>query len=257
MWFASIWIFTLKLPWMLGADFFLRHLLDGDPASNTLSWRWVAGLHTKGKTYLARPENIERFTNGRFNPEGQLASFAEPLVEIEGDLETSKLPQTGLTPNQPFFLLVHEDDCLPENLLRNRQKPDGVFGVTTTSFRSPLAVDDKVKVFAKRAVANGIDRSNFEPILFEDNWTDFLVQSCVSSGIKNIVTAYMPVGPNADALSKARATLNQAGITVTQIIRPWDRTTWPYANRGFFKVKKKMSRILDALKENDTQGELL
>ena len=49
MWFASIWIFTLRLPWVLGADFFMRHLIDGDPASNTLSWRWVAGLHTRGK----------------------------------------------------------------------------------------------------------------------------------------------------------------------------------------------------------------
>ncbi|MGY3448871.1 FAD-binding domain-containing protein [Bradyrhizobium sp. USDA 4353] len=39
MWFASLWIFTLRLPWRLGADFFLRHLLDGDPASNTLGWR--------------------------------------------------------------------------------------------------------------------------------------------------------------------------------------------------------------------------
>jgi deoxyribodipyrimidine photo-lyase len=68
MWFASIWIFTLKLPWVLGADFFYRHLIDADPASNTLSWRWVAGLHTKGKTYLARPENIEKFTKGRFRP---------------------------------------------------------------------------------------------------------------------------------------------------------------------------------------------
>ena len=37
MWFASIWIFTLRLPWALGADFFLRHLLDADAASNTLS----------------------------------------------------------------------------------------------------------------------------------------------------------------------------------------------------------------------------
>lgn len=50
MWFASIWIFTLKLPWQLGAQFFYKHLLDGDIASNTLSWRWVGGLHTKGKT---------------------------------------------------------------------------------------------------------------------------------------------------------------------------------------------------------------
>ena len=36
MWFASIWIFTLDLPWELGAEFFLKHLYDGDSASNTL-----------------------------------------------------------------------------------------------------------------------------------------------------------------------------------------------------------------------------
>ena len=79
MWFASIWIFTLKLPWSLGAQFFMQHLLDGDVASNTLSWRWVAGLQTKGKHYLATAKNIEKFTKGRFNPEGKLAEGATPL----------------------------------------------------------------------------------------------------------------------------------------------------------------------------------
>ena len=68
MWFASIWIFTLKLPWRLGADFFYRHLLDGDAASNTLSWRWVAGLHTRGKPYAARADNIATYSGGRFTP---------------------------------------------------------------------------------------------------------------------------------------------------------------------------------------------
>ena len=93
MWFASIWIFTLRLPWQLGADFFYRHLLDGDPASNTLSWRWVAGLHTKGRTYLARASNIARFTNGRFNPTGQLSSEAAPLSEASvGLLARFQLP---------------------------------------------------------------------------------------------------------------------------------------------------------------------
>ncbi|MFM8939492.1 MAG: FAD-binding domain-containing protein [Phenylobacterium sp.] len=80
MWFASIWIFTLRLPWALGADFFLRHLIDADPASNTLSWRWVAGLQTPGKTYLATRENIARFTEGRFAPSG-LATEAQALEE--------------------------------------------------------------------------------------------------------------------------------------------------------------------------------
>ena len=66
MWFASIWIFTLKLPWQLGAEFLLRHLYDGDAASNTLGWRWVAGIQTKGKNYLASEWNIKKFTNNRF-----------------------------------------------------------------------------------------------------------------------------------------------------------------------------------------------
>ena len=36
----------------------MENLLDGDPASNTLSWRWVAGIQTKGKHYLARKNKI-------------------------------------------------------------------------------------------------------------------------------------------------------------------------------------------------------
>ena len=63
MWFASIWIFTLKLPWQLGAAFFLEYLYDGDVASNTLSWRWVAGIHTKNKAYFASAENIQKYSS--------------------------------------------------------------------------------------------------------------------------------------------------------------------------------------------------
>ena len=58
-------IFSLKLPWQLGE--FLQHLYDGDAASNTLGWRWVAGVQTKGKHYIATEWNIKKFTNNRFN----------------------------------------------------------------------------------------------------------------------------------------------------------------------------------------------
>ena len=80
MWFASIWIFTLNLPWQKGAEFFMKHLFDGDPASNTLSWRWIAGLQTKGKHYLAQSWNISKFTNNRYQ-NVKLNENALPLID--------------------------------------------------------------------------------------------------------------------------------------------------------------------------------
>ena len=81
MWFASIWIFTLNLPWQLGANFFMEHLLDGDPASNTLSWRWVAGIQTKGKNYLARKSNITKYSNIIINNNIEINESAHPKIE--------------------------------------------------------------------------------------------------------------------------------------------------------------------------------
>ena len=92
MWYASIWIHTLKLPWTLGAEFFLRNLLDGDVASNTLSWRWVAGLHTVGKFYLAQKSNICKFTAGRLEVNIPLATCL---------LYTSPSPRDGLLSRMP------------------------------------------------------------------------------------------------------------------------------------------------------------
>ena len=45
---ASIWVFTLGLPWELGADWTFRQFLDGDAASNTLSWRCLAQVGSQG-----------------------------------------------------------------------------------------------------------------------------------------------------------------------------------------------------------------
>ena len=257
MWFASIWIFSLKLPWELGADFFLRYLLDGDPASNTLSWRWVAGLHTKGKTYLARPQNIERFTNGRFNPQGQLEIHAEPLTETEDGTLHQELPQSAAFPNSPFLLLVHEDDCNPESLLPKDASQLGVIGAIATSFRSSLDVDAKVVDFARAAVKDALTRCGSDMRTIEGEWAPALIAACEQNGVKNIVTAYLPVGPSAQALAKAEPELKRAGIVVSQIIRPWDSLIWPYANRGFFKVKKKIPKILQDLKHHDIQRQLL
>ncbi len=119
MWFASIWIFTLRLPWRVGADFFYRHLLDGDAASNTLGWRWVAGLHTRGKPYPADAQNIATFTAGRFTPRpADLAEVTEGLEATEPDGLPPVLPLRPVTaprPGLPTALLITDEDCRIED----------------------------------------------------------------------------------------------------------------------------------------------
>lgn len=211
-------------------------------------------MHTKGKTYLARPDNIERFTNGRFNPIGQLANHAEPLTEVDEMFSEVDFPQTHVMPCEKFLLLIHEDDCLPETLLPDGRKASGVIGVC---LRSSSTVDKKVEAFSKGAVSNALSRMVSENCVIEGNCGAALIAECEAQGIKNIVTAYVPTGPSQDTLRAAGAELERAGITVTQIIRPWDSCTWRYANRGFFKVKKKIAKILEDLEKNDIQGQLL
>lgn len=63
MWLASWLVHVRGVHWRAGADWFLEHLLDGDPASNHLSWQWIAGTFS-AKPYLFNRENLETFTSG-------------------------------------------------------------------------------------------------------------------------------------------------------------------------------------------------
>lgn len=58
MWFASFVIHFRKVGWKAGEKFFYRHLLDGDPASNALSWQWVASTFSH-RPYIFNQENIQ------------------------------------------------------------------------------------------------------------------------------------------------------------------------------------------------------
>lgn len=157
MWFASIWIFTLNLPWALGADFFLRHLLDGDPASNTLSWRWVAGIQTQGKTYLARPSNIRDFTEGRFAPEG-LAEMAVPLDAPPAPVRSAVPDSDSVMPTARTGLILHDDDLSPDFILDAGIAPIATAVITTRAALSPLAVAPHVTAFARSAAHDTVKR---------------------------------------------------------------------------------------------------
>ena len=250
MWFASIWIYTLGLPWQLGADFFLRHLVDGDPASNTLGWRWVCGLHTRGKTYLARVSNIANFTNYRFNPHGQLATNAPPLSE-DAIVHHRPPPPSDEEPRVPFGLLVTEDDCVPEEGLIDNA-PVAAIGLTSTNDRSVLPSSPLVYEFGKSAVLDALDRAGARwgcPTHFagDGDWADSVLEWCQQHKIKALVSAWLPVGPAAGRLALLEDRLKEEGITLSRVRRPFDDAAWPYAGRGYFKLKRQVPELLGRL----------
>ncbi len=245
MWFASIWIFTLKLPWVLGASFFLRHLVDADPASNTLSWRWVAGLQTKGKVYLATADNIARYTEGRFCPKG-LVTHAQAVHE-NSELDRVFLPTlpNNVSVGKTMLLLTSEDLC-PESLITLADSIVGIviapriegvwpWGSQASDFLNAAVRDTSLRVAAYYGCHAEVI-SSLDPQL--------VVEACVAAGAKQVITPYACVGPIADALGVLQVTLAKFGISLTQRRRLWDEQLWPYAKKGFFQFKEHIPTAL-------------
>jgi deoxyribodipyrimidine photo-lyase len=257
MWFASIWIFTLRLPWQLGAAFFYEHLLDGDPASNTLSWRWVAGLHTPGKHYLARAENIQKYTRGRFHPAGQLAERAPPLAAEATTVPMTQLPAPGAVNAARVGLLLTEEDLQAETWNHAAQ----VVGIAALpDHRS--ALDAPRSRFTARALADGLERAaaHFTAPLAAfcaapampaadaaATHAEQLVAWAQSLAVSEIVTAYAPVGPTADRLDVLELRLRAVGIRLVRLRRPWDTQAWPHAVAGFYKFKQAIPALIEGL----------
>ncbi|MFK7963813.1 MAG: FAD-binding domain-containing protein [Burkholderiaceae bacterium] len=247
MWFASIWIFTLDLPWQLGAWFFYQHLLDGDPASNTLSWRWVGGLHTVGKHYLAKPGNISRYTQGRFNPAHRLVTNAEPLPS-DGKPDPLPLEVCQPAPPAPCLLVITEEDCSPEQWML-AAKPAYIVGINPivpnqTQWRSKM-----VQAAAAAAISDAVRRCgehfgvDAAPALCSFADLPAIAQRV---NVQHLLTAYAAIGPTLDALNEFERTL-PATLELHREQRAFDQFVWPYAKSGFFGLKKRIPRLLREL----------
>lgn len=248
MWFASIWIFTFGLPWRIGADFFYRHLLDGDAASNTLGWRWVAGLHTRGKPYHAQPWNIAKFTAQRFTPhDHDIAQVVDSLEAQEPDGLPPVQPLRPLIPPQqcePTALLITDEDCLIENFDRSGFDIRASATLAGSHLRSPLAVSAGVSRFEEEALADAAARAGVSPVRLRADDPAVLAEWAAVAGVTQVVTPYLTRGPLHDWLARAAPLLATRGITVREWRRDWDNAIWPHATAGFFKVKQQLPRIL-------------
>jgi deoxyribodipyrimidine photo-lyase len=237
MWFASIWCFTLRLPWTLGADLFLHHLLDADAASNTLSWRWVAGMQTPGKHYVARAENIRRHTLGRFDPAGELDENPLPLP-AEPWPAMRPLPPPDPPPAGPVALLLHEDDLGVESLPLAGLDVRAIGGFAVPAARSPTGCSALAGAHVRAALRDGLDRAAArfgvpaEPVADPAAWA-------AAQGLP-VVMPWAPVGWTAEAL-------RTSGLRAHRLRRDWDSACWPLATKGFFPFRTAIPHLLDRL----------
>ena len=229
MWFASIWIFTLELPWQLGAEFFMQHLYDGDAASNTLGWRWVAGVQTQGKHYLASEWNIKKFTNNRFN-NIKLNENAPPKVSqrtypiIKKDfINPQNIENKNLLifeNNLSFEITDFQNDKLKKiYLISNRNENRSIkLSEKVVKFKSLLIKDQEQRLKAKSIDCEVIDISEIKKI-------------------ENCYILYPTVGENLDYL-------NSNNIKIDFLYRKLDQYSWQYCNKGFFNFKNYIPKII-------------
>jgi len=242
MWFASIWVFTLKLPWELGAAFFYEHLLDGDVASNTLSWRWVAGLQTAGKTYLARADNIAHYTDGFHVPgSGQLATAPlalteDPLPKIPTWCED---PTASTNVSGRAGLWLHPEDLTAEQGELAARRFDSVNASWPVGLPSAAGWATPVETWTKAALAEGAARAgkHFQTEVITADTSDLAAAllDWARSRRLDVVVAYRPfVGPWLGQGLAIEKTLASAGIRTIWRRRSWDAALFPHATRGYF-----------------------
>ncbi len=254
MWFASIWLFTLRLPWELGADLFMRELCCGDPASNTLSWRWVAGLHTRGKTYLARASNIARYTLNRFPPATGLASSAPSLAgPAYPAVPLPDLTAYATSDDAPTLLVMHDDDLGVETFAISRERVRATLAFDSARLRSPGAISGNAATFARDSVtdalarAAGDRRERIDPVADLERAVDAIATVAAETGATTVAMPYAPVGPNRPVVAALGERLAARGIAHRTFVRPYDASSWPHATRGFFNLGHAIPSILDRL----------
>jgi deoxyribodipyrimidine photo-lyase len=231
MWFASIWIFTLNLPWQLGAEFFMKHLFDGDAASNTLGWRWVAGIQTQGKNYLATEWNIKKFTNNRFQ-NIKINEVAEPkTTEKNYSIIDKSFSNPALLEDK--VLLIFDNSLSFEFTDFQDQKFKKILIVSNKNENRQIKLSDNVLNFKTHLIKDQLKRLKEKSIA-----SDIIDISKIKNIDEKVYALYPTVGESLYYLE-----LNQLN-NIEFLYREIDQFSWQFCNKGFFNFKNHIPKIV-------------
>jgi len=230
MWFASIWVFTLNLPWQLGAEFFMKHLYDGDAAANTLGWRWVAGIQTPGKNYLASEWNIKKFTNNRF----QNIKLNEEAKPIFTDKIYSVTDRNFDNPKilEEKTLLIFENNLSFEISDFKNQKFKKIILISNKNENRAIVLSENVMKFKSQLIEDQKKRLEEKSISCE-----IIDLTEIQNINEDTYGLYPTVGENLDYIN-----LNK--LKIEFLYRKLDQFSWQYCNKGFFNFKNYIPKII-------------
>ena len=237
MLFASIWIFTLGLPWQKGAEFFMKHLFDGDAASNTLSWRWVAGIQTKGKNYLAQSWNISKFTNNKYK-NVKLNEAALPII----DKREYKISPFQINKSEEINekLIVFENEMHIDFFDLKKYKK--IYFVLLDNKNRSLKLSSKLIDYKKAVVKSQFNEYQFKAELLDENGLINLIRSS-----KKFDVVYPSIGENFSFLKRL---IKNNDLALNFITRKEDEFCWKFSNKGYFNFKSNIPIILSTFKLN-------
>ena len=238
MLFASIWIFTLRLPWQKGAEFFMKHLYDGDAASNTLSWRWVAGIQTKGKNYLAKSWNISKFTNNKYE-NVKLNETAVPIL----DEREYKISPIQISKNEDLndHLIIFENEMY--FALSEYKKYKKIYFVLLDNKNRSVKLSLKVTNFKENIIKSKLkETKNYESEFIDSNGLINFVKTT-----KSFDVFYPSIGENYSFLKNL---IKKNNLNINFVTRNEDEFCWKFSNKGYFNFKSHIPKILSTFRLN-------
>lgn len=141
-----------------------------------------------------------------------------------------------MNPSAATLLLLTVEDLSVEQLSQMRSLPV-----------QALAVLGGRNAWDRIALSDGLARAAQvwpEAALVGDVSAADISEIAIAHGCSQIATAFLPVGPVAASIAPQRAAFAEHGLEFAELLRDWDRRSWPHCRKGFFALKEKIPALV-------------
>jgi hypothetical protein len=215
----------------------MKHLYDGDAASNTLSWRWVAGLQTIGKHYVATSSNISKFTNGKYRP-NNLNEDAEPM-ESSMTYDTNELDFINLNSGNKN-LIIFENNLDVEFITKIKDNYENIYFALLSNDKRVLKLSENVMTYKNLLVEDISKKFTGSSIMVDDE----LISLLTSNSSFDVI--YPFVGENLSFINN-----HSVSDHLNFIYLDDDIHCLQFCKKGFFNFKKNIPSIVKNIMNQD------